>query len=134
MLLELKRDQLVVDGKPYVQNMRMNINPKKRLIRLKFEYVTDGDPEPIDLALEFEGLNISVPSISIGVEVQELRRNIYFRASLSFSLTKKRFSVSGVYINPRGEEYLIQRDIYSPIELLTLIRSIILNYERSKKQ
>lgn len=123
MLLELKGSQLVVDGKPIVENIRMGIFPDERLIRLKTTaLMAGGEHEELDLLIAYNLPKVSVapPSITIEVEVEEAIRKRYFEFKLSLNLIKRRFNVEGNFSGWR-----VNKDITTPVEILEIIKSVL---------
>jgi len=124
MLLILKDNQVIVDGNPYAENIKINIQWKDRLARVKLIYLTN-EPTPIDLALAFELPKLGISSISLDIEGQELLRDIYFRINLVFSIVKRRTFVRGTFGTKK-----IDTTISNVVELLTIIRSMVIMQEK----
>ena len=126
MLVELKESRVFVDNQPYAENIKLNMDHKQKLARLKLTYLfspnREADGEPMDIALAFKLPTLSISSMAMVFEGQELIRDIYFVFNLSFSIIKRKFYVDGTF----GGN-VIKSTISHPIEVLTIIRSMIHN-------
>lgn len=95
MILELKENEILVDNDPKIKNVILNLDPRRRLIRVKFHYIGESKGEDIDLALAYDNPKVSLcpPSIKFNIIGKELLRDISFQEDLIYNLLERSFRV-----------------------------------------
>ena len=104
MLLECLNGPIRVDGKPVMENLRLNVQGSKQL-RTKFNWIGDGRNIPFDIVVYgFSTPALEKTNITMTVNGEEYGHHIPFYLKLSYSFFGRKIIVSGS-INRKSVNY-----------------------------
>lgn len=98
MLIEILNSPILVDGKPMINSMRINLLPKQRQLRAKLRMPHGDDEELIDIVVMRFALKpvlkAGIP-ITLSAEGEELESKTKFNLSVTYELYRDKWSVTG---------------------------------------
>lgn len=94
-------DKVLVDKAPIVENVRLNLKPEKRQLRLKLTHLKGGNKTPIDIVIFNYSPSIEMLNVALILDGKELNTSNNFRLKLSYDILKRKFKMSG---NVTGKE------------------------------
>lgn len=130
MLLELKQSQLLINGKPFAEDLRLAIFNDRNAFRMKFNYCGEGESsEPIDLMVwyelpKFHANPLPKASITFNGNVLDPQDEKKILKQFKFTLTLNLLK-GGLRVTGNIGAKLIDRTITSPVEILEIIKSAL---------
>lgn len=124
VVLELK-GPLIKDGTPLAENIKLHAAARDRYARLQLGFIMGGGsrPEEVDLTMKFSQIKTSITSqsFSVAIEAREMRRNIYFKMTISINLWLK----TRVVVENNAGKKIVDQDISNIVEVLNVIKTIV---------
>lgn len=127
MLIEFM-DVISVDKKPFAENLRLNVQPKTKQLRLKVTYINDDVKTPVDIVVFKWVPNIEKLSFGITIDGKELTTETSFVIRLSFDAFKRQLKITG---NVSGRD--INMTVSNMKNVLEIPKAILPCFPNSKK-
>lgn len=108
MLIEILKEPILVDSKPVLKNVRLNIVENNQL-RLKATYLgqQDGAEEQVDIVVfRWTIPKLDKLSISISIDGKEMLRNLPFGLKLSYDFLHREWRLKGKFGNRQVNQTL----------------------------
>lgn len=123
MLIEFLEKPIMIDGKEFAKDFRININEKKQM-RMKIHFYDpkkEGEFIPLDLVVYgFDSPHVEGLGFSFGLNGKELIRNIPFTLKLGFNLPKRKWRLRGCFNNKD-----LDKSMDNIGEIITYIRDLL---------
>ena len=88
-------DTILIDKSPVADNLRLNIKPETRQLRLKLNWLNQDRNIPIDLVIYNWSPYIDKLKFNLSIDGKELTSNKSFIVDLSYDIFKRRIKVKG---------------------------------------
>lgn len=123
MLLQALEQPILVDGKPFMKNLQLNLVPENRQLRLKTDFLEQpgtSPPQSIDIVVyNYSDIKLDGLSLAISIDGQELLRSVTFRAKLSYDFLKGKWKLVGSW-----NGWPIERSFKEIVEILSIIKEL----------
>lgn len=109
MLLSIKDNYILLNGKEILKNFKININ-EKRQARMKFEFVKNDKKEfPFDIVIHYIGLPNPLKRI-FRIVGKEMDKNILFHLEMKPNILKRNIHLYGNIGNLNIDEILTTKE------------------------
>lgn len=122
MLLQALGKPILLDGRPFMKDFQLNLDPFQRRFRMKSIFLNQTGIGPPQTSVDIVVYNYSnikldrFSSLEITIDGVEQERNIKFLATLSFNFIKRRWKLSG---NWNG--WPVERSFHSIMEIIPIV-------------
>lgn len=122
MIVEFLDKPIMVNGKPFIQDLRLNIPGEgRKQCRLKFKYIEEGKLIPVDLVvIQYTKPCIEKLSIGLSLRGEEILKKLKFDLRISYHMLGSKWNIRGTF-----GAHVINKELSNVTEILSVIKGLI---------